>query len=130
MLNLKQISLSIIALVLTSPVLASLDLSATVNCTYHTGQMLSKSEATNVNNSTPLKWAFNGLKSEKPIFVSGGDTGKVHPVPIESGVIIYLPYPVGTSTFTIWSTGESFWSKQANIVGTVYSQQFIGSCVN
>jgi len=128
MLKLKYILLLTIAF--SSPAIASLDLSATINCTYQKGQMLNKKESKSANNSKPLKWSFNGLKSKKAIFVSGGDSGSVITVSIENGVVIYLPYPVGTSTFTIWSTGESFWNKQANIMGTVYSQQFIGSCVN
>ncbi len=92
--------------------------------------MLTKKESESLTNSTPLNWTFNGLGSENPIFISGGDTGNVMPMPIENGIVIYLPYSTGTSVFTIWDNGDSFWGKQANLVGTVYSQQFIGKCLN
>jgi hypothetical protein len=118
------------AALVSSPAMAELNLSATLNCTYQKGQFLDKNESTNVTNSKPLNWAFNGLSSEKPVFVSGGDTGSVFAMPMNEGVIIYIPHPTGTSVFTIWSTGESFWGKQSNIVGRTYSQQYIGSCQN
>jgi len=110
--------------------LAEINLSTTVGCTYQTGQILDKKAAENVKNSIPLNWTFNGLLSTKPIFVSGGDTGKVIAIPIDNGVIIYLPFSHGTSAFTIWTTGESFWNKQSNVLGDIYSQQYIGTCEN
>jgi len=127
---LKQISILLVSLVLSTSAYASLNLDTTINCTYQKGQFLTKKEASNVSNSTPLKWTFNGLNSKKPIFVSGGDTGRVLPTTIKDGVVIYLPSSGGNSTFAIWRTGESSWSKQAKVAGTVYCQQFIGKCVN
>lgn len=126
----KHIAIAFVISITSTSAFAKIDLSATLNCTYQKGQILDKNTSDNVTNSTPLNWTFNGLASKNPIFVSGGETGRVIAIPIETGIIIYLPSDVGTSTFTIWSSGESFWGKQTNLLGSVYSQQFIGSCEN
>jgi hypothetical protein len=130
MLAIRNICLLFVGSICSANVFSGIDLSSTVNCTYQTGQVLHSEEAKNVTNKTPLNWTFNSLLSDKPIFVSGGDSGEVIATKMEEGVIIYLPYSVGTSTFTIWSTGESFWSKQSNLLGKKYSQHFLGSCEN
>ena len=131
MLNKKYLPAIILSFFVSSQAIAKLDLSSTVNCTYRVGQILDKDEANNVTNNKPLNWTFNGLLSEAPLFVAGGDTGAVFAVKIAEGIVIYLPDAVGTSTFSIWDTGESFWSKQTRLLGGVpYSQHFLGSCVN
>ena len=126
----KNIFLFFSSFILSFSAFADIDLASTVHCTYQIGQVLHKNEAKNVTNKTPLNWTFNALLSEKPIFVAGGDTGEVTTIKMEEGIIIYQPFLFGTSTFTIWLTGESFWSKQANLLGTKYSQHFLGSCEN
>ncbi|MGL6001541.1 MAG: hypothetical protein ACRCZ4_05495 [Plesiomonas sp.] len=115
---------------LSLPAIAQIDFSVTVHCTYQKGQFLSKDEAENVTNSKPLNWAFNNLSGEKPIYISGGDSGELITIPIEYGVLIYLPYATGTHTFTVWNNGQSFWGKQSNLVGNINAQQYIGSCQN
>ena len=114
----------------TTNVLADIDLSSTLHCTYQRGQFLSSSEAENVHNSTPLNWTFNSLTTKNSMYMSGGDTGEVIAIPIDDGVAAYLPYGIGTHTFTIWKTGESIWNKQSNFVGTINSQHYLGSCKN
>lgn len=118
------------SLFLSFAAIAKVDLSSTVNCTYQSGQVLDKKKAENVKNPRPLNWTFNGLLSKKPIFVSGGDTDEIITVSMKNGIIIYLPHSIGTSTFTIWITGESFWSKQSNVLGYIYSQHYLGNCEN
>ena len=130
MLKIKHLYLVIISFIISVDAIAEINLSTTVSCTYQSGQILDKKEAKNVESSYPLNWTFNGLLSKKPIFVSGGDTSAVIAIPIDNGIAIYLPSSAGTSTFTIWETGESFWSKQVNIVGNAYSQQYLGTCEN
>lgn len=131
MMKFIKLLFGVVAAVLISfPAMAELNLMETLSCTYQKGQFIDKSESTNIINSKPLNWTFNGLSSEKPMFVSGGDTGSVFAMPMSEGVIIYIPHSTGTSVFTIWSTGESFWGKQSNIIGRAYSQQYIGSCQN
>lgn len=125
----RKLVLFTISIIFSSSCLAKINLSLTVNCTYQKGQLLTNEKSENVTNSKPLNWTFNSLMTDKSIFVSGGDTGSVLSIPIEDGVIIFLPFATGTSTFTIWESGESFWGKQASLSGT-YSQQFIGSCQN
>ena len=115
---------------LSFPVVAQIDFSATVHCSYQKGQFLSKEEAENVTNSKPLNWAFNNLSGKKPIYISGGDSGELIAIPIELGVLVYLPYATGTHTFTVWNNGQSFWAKQTNLVGNINAQQYIGSCQN
>jgi hypothetical protein len=109
---------------------AQIDFSATVHCSYQKGQYLSKDKSENVHNSKPLNWAFNNLSGKKPIYISGGDTGEVITIPLDLGVIIYLPDSTGTHTFTVWNNGQSFWAKQMNLLGTLNAQQYIGSCAN
>ena len=111
-------------------VTAQIDFSATVHCSYKKGQYLSLDEAENVTNSKPLNWAFNNLIGKNPIYISGGDTGELIAIPVEQGVIIYLPYGTGTHTFSIWNNGQSFWAKQTNLLGVINAQQYIGSCQN
>lgn len=120
----------LIAVLFSMPVFAQVDFSATTHCTYQKGQFLSPKESENVTNSKPLNWAFNNLSGEKPVYVSGGDSGEVITIPLELGVIIYLPYATGTHTFTIWNNGQSFWAKQSNLIGNINAQQYIGSCAN
>jgi len=109
---------------------ADIDLSLSVHCTYQKGQFLSPNEAENVMNSKPMKWTFNGLLSNKAVFLSGGDSGVILSQNIENGVSIYLPSKLGVQTFTVWSSGESFWNKQYSIMGKINSQQYIGTCTN
>jgi hypothetical protein len=109
---------------------AQIDFSATIHCSYQKGQYLSNDESENVNNSRPLNWAFNNLSGETPIYISGGDSGQVITIPLDSGMIIYLPDAVGTHTFTVWNDGQSFWAKQINLIGSLNAQQYIGTCAN
>jgi hypothetical protein len=111
-------------------VYANIDLTVSLHCSFQKGQFLSKKEAENVTNSTPLKWTFYGLSTDKPMYVSGADAGEVLVVPIVNGYSIYLPYRIGAHSFSIWKTGESTWNKQSNLAGTVNTQQFLGSCSN
>jgi hypothetical protein len=117
-------------LLISKTVYADIDLSITLHCSYQKGQFLSKTESDNIMNSVPLNWTFNGLNSDKSLYVSGGDTGQVLTVPIENGYSIYLPFGTGSHSFTIWKTGESIWNKQAKLAGVVNSQQYLGSCNN
>lgn len=130
MLKFKYLLAIFFGFIVSTKALASIDLSSTINCTYQVGQILDKDEAANVTNKKPLNWTFNGLLSKKPLFVAGGDSGDVIAIKMLQGVIIYLPDQIGTSTFTIWKSGESFWSKQSNILGAVYSQHYLGTCMN
>jgi hypothetical protein len=109
---------------------AQIDFAATVHCSYQKGQFLTEDKAENVYNSKPLNWAFNNLSGKTPIYISGGDNGEVLTIPLELGVIIYIPSPIGTHTFTVWNNGQSFWAKQMNFIGTLNAQQYIGSCEN
>ena len=109
---------------------AQIYFSETVHCSYQKGQYLSQDEAKNVHNSKPLNWAFNNLSGKNPIYISGGDTGEVITIPLDLGVIIYLPVSTGTHTFTVWNNGQSFWAKQISLLGTLNAQQYIGSCAN
>jgi len=109
---------------------SNVDLASTVHCSYQNGQMITEEESKNLSNPVPLNWTFNGLLSDNPTFMSGGDTGAVFVVAIESGLAIYLPSTGGTSTFTIWQTGKSIWGRQNNLIGTIYGQQFLGGCEN
>ena len=122
--------LALTLVLLSLPVFSQVNFSASTHCTYQKGQFLSKTEAENVTNSKPLNWTFNGLSGSKPLYLSGGDTGEVISVPLESGIIIYLPYPTGTHTFTVWNSGQSFWAKQSSLAGNINAQQYIGSCAN
>jgi hypothetical protein len=123
--------LGLIAILLISRnVYADIDLKISLHCTYQKGQFLSKKEAENVDNSVPLNWTFNGLASDKPMYVAGGDSDQILVVAIENGYSIYLPYQIGAHSFSIWKTGESTWNKQSNLAGTVNTQQFLGSCSN
>ena len=81
-------------------------------------------------NSKPMKWSFNGLLSNKAVFLSGGDSGRIQSKRIDNGVSIYLPFGLGVQTFTVWSSGESYWNKQYSIMGKTNSQQYIGVCTN
>lgn len=109
---------------------AGVNFSETLHCEYQKGQVLSKNESESVNNSTPLKWTFNGLKSDKPMFISGGDVQEVVAIAVKGGFSIYSPYDSGAHSFTIWSSGESYWNKQSNLIGNINSQQYIGTCSN
>ena len=111
-------------------VYANIDLSLTVHCKYQKGQFLTPNESENITNSKPMSWTFNGVLTNNPMFMSGGDTGSVLSHRIENGVSIYLPSELGSQSFTIWSTGESFWNKQYAILGNASSQQYIGTCTN
>ncbi|MGH1541267.1 MAG: hypothetical protein ACRBHB_12645 [Arenicella sp.] len=111
-------------------VFAEVSFSETLHCEYQKGQVLSKSESENVKNSTPLKWTFNGLRTDKPMFISGGDVKPVVAVEVNGGFSIYSPYASGAHSFTIWSSGESYWNKQSNLIGNIGSQQYIGTCTN
>lgn len=126
-----QLAACIFGVLLCVPLPAlSLNLALTTQCSYQKGQWLSSSEAKDIHESRPLNWTFNNLTGEKPMFMSGGDSGEVFVVPLADLLIVYLPSPVGTHAFTIWKTGESFWNKQGAIFGTKRSQQFIGTCRN
>ena len=117
-------------LVVSSIALADVDFSETLHCEYQKGQILSKSESENIKNSTPLKWTFNGLKGEKPVFISGGDVQEVVATPLKGGYSIYSTYRSGAHSFTIWLSGESYWNKQSNLIGNTNSQHYIGVCTN
>ncbi len=130
MVELKQVILFSLVLLGARDVLADLDLSSSLHCTYQRGQFLSKDEAENVKNSTPMNWTFNSLSADSGMYISGGDSGEVMAITIENGMAIYIPYKIGTHTFTVWKTGESIWNKQSNLIGTVNSQQYLGNCKN
>tara|TARA_R110002072_G_scaffold277623_1_gene439355 strand:+ start:539 stop:931 length:393 start_codon:yes stop_codon:yes gene_type:complete len=121
---------STVCFIAATDVFASLDLSSTLNCSYQRGQILDKDSAENVHNSTPLNWTFNNLNTKSGMFMAGGDSGEVMALPVFGGMAIYIPDKAGSHSFTIWSTGESIWNKQNNLLGTVYSQQYFGSCIN
>src|SRR5690606_18397207 len=78
----QSVFVAVIASLISTAAIAELNLSATLSCTYQKGQFLDKNESTNVTNSTPLNWTFNGLSSDKPMFVAGGDTGSVFAMPM------------------------------------------------
>jgi hypothetical protein len=129
-LKFKCFFVVLLCFIVSTKAIASIDLSSPINCTYQVGQILDKDEAVNIKNNKPLNWTFNGLLSKKSVFVAGGDSGDVIAIKMREGIIIYLPDQIGTSTFTIWNTGESFWGKQSNVLGSMYSQQYLGICVN
>lgn len=126
----RRVLISFVFYLLSASVLAQIDFSGTVHCSYQQGQFLSESKSESITNSKPMKWAFNNLSGDKAIYVSGGDSGEVITISIDLGVLIYLPYATGTHTFTIWSNGQSFWAKQTNFVGIINAQQYIGECHN
>jgi len=109
---------------------AEIDISKTVHCTYQKGQALTDKESENIVNSVPLKWTFNALLTDNPMYVSGGDTGNVFAVTITQGVGVYLPDNSGTHSFTLFNSGKSFWNKQMGILNMISSQQYIGTCTN
>lgn len=109
---------------------ADIDLSLTVHCIYQKGQFLSPNKSENIMNSKPMKWSFNGLLSNKAVFLSGGDSGRIQSKRIDNGVSIYLPFDLGVQTFTVWSSGDSYWNKQYSIMGKTNSQQYVGVCTN
>jgi hypothetical protein len=120
----------IIFFLISKNVYADIDLTVSLHCSFQKGQVFTIKEAVNITNSIPLKWTFYGLSTDKPMYVAGADAGEVLVVPIDNGYSIYLPYQIGAHLFSIWKTGESTWSKQSNLAGTVNTQQFLGSCSN
>jgi hypothetical protein len=120
----------IVFFLISKNVYANIDLTVSLHCSFQKGQLLTKKEAKNVTNSVPLKWTFYGLSTDKPMYVAGADSGDILVVPIDNGYSIYLPYQIGAHSFSIWKTGESIWNKQSNLVNTVNTQQFLGSCSN
>jgi hypothetical protein len=120
----------IVLFLISKNVYADIDLTASLHCSFQKGQLLTKKEAKNVTNSTPLNWTFYNLSSDKPMYVAGADAGEVFVFPIDNGYSIYLPYQIGAHLFSIWKTGESTWNKQSNLVDRVNTQQFLGSCSN
>ena len=131
----KQLLQVIFLFLITQSLYAAnvLDFTKTIHCTYQKGQVLSTEEYKNVFNSRPLNWTFNDLHdTDKSLFISGGDVGRVISMEIVFGYAIVLPMTMGVSTFTIWHTGKSFWNKQDMFITIegAHSQQFIGKCVN
>jgi len=106
------------------------DLSQSIHCTYQKGQVLSDKESVNITNSTPLKWSFNGLLTENPQYMAGGDSERIFSVTINEGVAMYLPDLSGSHSFTVFKSGKSFWNKQWGIMGEISTQQYIGTCTN
>lgn len=99
-------------------------------CKFQFGQWLEADTAKVDNNPTPLEWNFSGLRSDRPSFLSGGDTGPVlvHFHEVGEGVSLFIKQGNGAHLFTIWPDGQAFWSKQNNLLGFRASQQRRGTC--
>jgi hypothetical protein len=120
----------IVFFLISKKVYADIDLTVSLHCSFQKGQFLTKKEAKNITNSVLLNWTFNGLTTDNPMYVAGGDSGDILVVLIENGYSIYLPYQIGANSFSVWKSGESTWNKQSNLAGVVNTQQFLGSCSN
>jgi hypothetical protein len=101
-----------------------------ITCKFQFGQALQADKAKTDIQSTPLEWNFSGLRGNRPMFLSGGDTGPVtvHFHQIGEGASLFLKQGNGAHLVTIWPDGQAFWSKHNNLFGSKSTQQFRGTC--
>lgn len=119
----------------------TLDFNKSIKCSYQYGQYLSEESGLkqhdlareNVKNSSIMIWNFMDINTDKPKYLSDGDSGTVvvipHPV-TKDGLSIYLPQGNGAHLFSVWNDGTSFWSKHNNILNARASAQWVGTCSN
>lgn len=109
-----------------------ISLSAPITCVFRYGQAMDFEKAETDTQKSPMEWNFFDLLGSGPRFQSGGDTGsiQVYRHAANRGVSLWLTQANGAQLFTIWSDGKAFWTKHNDILGSKYTQQFRGTCVN
>jgi hypothetical protein len=103
-----------------------------VTCSFQVGQYIDLKETRTYSEKGVLEWNFFELLTQRPRFLSGGDTGSVlvNRHDRSNGVSVLLAQGNGAHLFSIWPDGTAFWSKHNDLVGLKATQQFRGTCIN